>query len=398
VGTGVSYTITYSPAAAGATSTASSSPVTISGLAASTTYTITVNAVVGGTTLQTASVSNVQTSPATAPTAVTSMTLNTISATSFSISWTGANGATSYSYYLNGNLTTPSTDNGLTSKTVTFSSLISGNRYCFYFKATNSVGSTWSVKAPTSISNCLVWLDAADKSTITANGSNQVTAWRDKTSNAFSFTGTANAGITSNNSYSATNNTNVISMNNSFTISNQLYSSGVTIPAADFTIIAHSKLATGGGRFISTPPDYLYFGSNGSTDVVFGVGNTSTGWATLPLWTPSNVNNYNVTVGTHTVSNKTLYAWFNGATTTASSSSTYTTSFGQVNGLTVCCGPQQNPNGNAEEIIIYTQALSTSDRQSMEGYLAWKYGTQASLASGHPHLSTPPTGMVAFNP
>jgi len=61
VGTGVSYTITYSPVAASAPSTASSSPVTVTNLAPSTTYTITLNMVVGGSVVQSASISNVRT-------------------------------------------------------------------------------------------------------------------------------------------------------------------------------------------------------------------------------------------------------------------------------------------------------------------------------------------------
>jgi len=56
VGTGVSYTITYSPAAASAPSTASSSPVTVTNLAVNTAYTITLNAVVGGSTINSATV------------------------------------------------------------------------------------------------------------------------------------------------------------------------------------------------------------------------------------------------------------------------------------------------------------------------------------------------------
>jgi hypothetical protein len=41
-------------------------------------------------------------------------------------------------------------------------------------------------------------------------------------------------------------------------------------------------------------------------------------------------------------------------------------------------------------LITVGGALSTTDRQKMEGYLAWKWGIQASLAAGHPYISNPP--------
>jgi hypothetical protein len=46
--------------------------------------------------------------------------------------------------------------------------------------------------------------------------------------------------------------------------------------------------------------------------------------------------------------------------------------------------------GPIGEIVICTSALATSDRQKLEGYLAWKWGLQASLAAGHPYLSAAP--------
>ncbi|MFN8020479.1 MAG: prepilin-type N-terminal cleavage/methylation domain-containing protein [Acidimicrobiales bacterium] len=47
--------------------------------------------------------------------------------------------------------------------------------------------------------------------------------------------------------------------------------------------------------------------------------------------------------------------------------------------------------GLVGEIVIVTKALSTSDRQKLEGYLAWKWGTASTLPASHPYRSTPPT-------
>jgi hypothetical protein len=43
------------------------------------------------------------------------------------------------------------------------------------------------------------------------------------------------------------------------------------------------------------------------------------------------------------------------------------------------------------EILFFTSILSDSDRQKLEGYLAWKWGLEGSLASGHPYESAAPT-------
>ena len=46
--------------------------------------------------------------------------------------------------------------------------------------------------------------------------------------------------------------------------------------------------------------------------------------------------------------------------------------------------------GNICEIIVYNVALSTSQRQTIEGYLAQKWGLTANLPAGHPHKSSFP--------
>jgi hypothetical protein len=47
-------------------------------------------------------------------------------------------------------------------------------------------------------------------------------------------------------------------------------------------------------------------------------------------------------------------------------------------------------NGFYYEIAYYNSVLTTTNRQLMEGYLAWKWGLQANLPSGHPYKSAAP--------
>jgi hypothetical protein len=43
------------------------------------------------------------------------------------------------------------------------------------------------------------------------------------------------------------------------------------------------------------------------------------------------------------------------------------------------------------DAIVYTGVLSADDRQKLEGYLAWKWGTQARLPAAHPYKAAAPT-------
>jgi hypothetical protein len=47
--------------------------------------------------------------------------------------------------------------------------------------------------------------------------------------------------------------------------------------------------------------------------------------------------------------------------------------------------------GDYCELIIYKGLLSDADRQKVEGYLAWKWGTVSSLDINHPYKNNPPT-------
>jgi hypothetical protein len=47
--------------------------------------------------------------------------------------------------------------------------------------------------------------------------------------------------------------------------------------------------------------------------------------------------------------------------------------------------------GNFAEIVFLTGEINNIDRQQMEGYLAWKWGTQSQLPADHPYKSAAPT-------
>jgi len=52
--------------------------------------------------------------------------------------------------------------------------------------------------------------------------------------------------------------------------------------------------------------------------------------------------------------------------------------------------------GNIGEILMFSSVLDDETRQIIEGYLAWKWGLQASLPSGHPYESGAPQTSGSF--
>jgi hypothetical protein len=49
-----------------------------------------------------------------------------------------------------------------------------------------------------------------------------------------------------------------------------------------------------------------------------------------------------------------------------------------------------NTGADIFEILFFARALTSTERQQVEGYLAWKWGLQASLPATHPFATKPP--------
>lgn len=50
----------------------------------------------------------------------------------------------------------------------------------------------------------------------------------------------------------------------------------------------------------------------------------------------------------------------------------------------------EKSDAQVAEVLIYNRQLTTDELQGIEGYLAWKWGLQGSLGSGHPYKSVAP--------
>jgi hypothetical protein len=99
-------------------------------------------------------------------------------------------------------------------------------------------------------------------------------------------------------------------------------------------------------------------------------------------------------IGGAVVSNTASQTYYNGILKASGSTSNQA-----LSGLTLAnrFSVDQGWDGHLSEFIIHNGVLSSNDRQRIEGYLAWKWGLRDKLSSTHPYYLYPPL-TVAFNP
>lgn len=140
-------------------------------------------------------------------------------------------------------------------------------------------------------------------------------------------------------------------------------------------------------------PSYLYTTDNNTTAILInynettpsisGFNITNGGGAECEFVTPGTtlapINLFNFT----RIDNTSASGYYMGAET-FNISSMLSSPPGGINGLS------SSFDGTIYEFVVFQRALSDTERQQMEGYLAWKWGIQASLVEGHPYSSAAP--------
>jgi hypothetical protein len=238
---------------------------------------------------------------------------------------------------------------------------------------------------PTQISNCCLWLDANDASTVT--GTTTVTAWRDKSTNAYNLvpgTGTtsyANNAITINSSY--------------------LYATGaVDLTTFTFFIVAKNIGTSYNQPFFGALPNiaastfdstdgFGWYMDNGNSTRFFGRYINNTG-----QWITTSINTLNIGLYAVTGTSGGVYTQWNNGTLGNTVTSSSRTSTGR--GFTVggeWYGPGSTyytytNSGSIYEVVVYNTVLSTAQQQQIEGYLAQKWGLKNTLPGGHPGLTS----------
>jgi hypothetical protein len=227
---------------------------------------------------------------------------------------------------------------------------------------------------PSQISTAL-WLDAADASTIVLNGST-VSQWNDKSGNDFHL---SQATAADQPAYEATGFNGLPTVN--WAAINHALRTSMSLPATDLNLFcaADSNSLTQStyildietARRVFTTSGQIFSGSwNPATSPITGAGQRIYGFTTGPT-------------------NQIIYENGTAKSTLAPIPA------GVVSGI-VALGNRFGANnfgmnGKMSEFVFVSGTLSTTDRQKLEGYLAWKWGLVNSLPAGHPYKNSPPT-------
>jgi len=240
-----------------------------------------------------------------------------------------------------------------------------------------------TIFSPTQIAGCQLWLDAADSNTLTLSGSS-VTAWNDKSGNNYHMnTLTPSARWTGSAVY-PTIGTSINGLQTVNFLAQSGLKQGTTLDGVkNLFWVGRIAVPVGSGDFslflLGHDSNYDWHGNQYGNKFLY-VGLTQSGILNA---SPTSLftNDVNA-IRDATFSNVNM--------PTAPNVSIL--SVAGITGTTryqgICYDRGDNPGwcGDLAEVIIFSTALSVSDRQTIEGYLAQKWGLTGSLPQFHAGL------------
>lgn len=263
---------------------------------------------------------------------------------------------------------------------------------------------------PPSLAHCSLWLDASDMSTLytseygvlttpAVNNGDLVGTWVDKSGfNSFAYA--TGAGI------NPQLNLNSINGRSTIRTSNGQFMSLALGTADRLPVDANAGTYFTVSRTVTTPADeqvifvYGNLNSNPNRTRMRQVFYSSTNTLAFDTTqsnrvTDSTVLSNTVAMMSATQNSTTTSGWLNGnpfSGGTVATSETMQVGNGGTKIGTIGAGYEYTTDvrnnffeGDLAEIIVFNLVLSTAQRQQVEGYLAWKWGIQASLPSTHPY-------------
>lgn len=247
---------------------------------------------------------------------------------------------------------------------------------------------------PRGIPGCFLWLDAADSTTVTVTSGN-VSQWRDKSSNAYTFSNTALTGRRGPTYVTTQNGRNVLT----FTASSLTDATGQFLELrqpttrwsfSNITIFsAYRPALTNAVGWGDINVFSVYDSSASSLYTLPAVSNTDSslnyGVVLVSSYGQTNLRSSNGTKQTSEIGGGTLPSFFDTSSVVIGSRRTGAS---VSNAFFV---------GNIAEILVYTGPLSSADHRLVEGYLSWKWGVQSSLESTHPYRTAAPA-LYPFRP
>jgi hypothetical protein len=243
---------------------------------------------------------------------------------------------------------------------------------------------------PLSIPGCVVWMDAADTTTYTTGSA--ITSWTSK------GTVSGTSGSRSSGTFSSTTINSLPAI--AVSAAGQMdVGSGSGIPFQTTSRSIFLVVTLGAAVAGST----IYFTYGAGISPVFGSLNGSLEldlYATGLLVASSPTNFFSKT----SVVAVTSGIYVNGASQTLSVD-TGNTGFNIGTAMALTLGLASSTGGyTLGELMIYDGVLTNTQRQAIEGYLAWKWGLQGSLSSTNPYstqaspaATAPPLALIPVN-
>jgi hypothetical protein len=251
---------------------------------------------------------------------------------------------------------------------------------------------------PRTIPGCCLWMDAADARTLTTSGGGNVTQWADKSGLGATMTpfgANSNATIQTNyrNGLSALN----------FSGLNQYQSpSGTGVYPSDVYILVALKTLTRMDVISIGPTSTDNFNS-----LTFGEHtalrwhNGSSSFARTPnTVSPTNETSTSLLLMNWSLADNNFVIRRNGTQLSSTASYTYTPTAGaviQIGFRHQNFGTNLSFDAYVGEVLTFNRQLGDSERQQVEGYLAWKWALTSNLPSTHPFRPAPPI-MRGFLP
>jgi hypothetical protein len=237
---------------------------------------------------------------------------------------------------------------------------------------------------PTSITGCELWLDGSDRSTMTFSGSN-ITQWNDKSGNARNTTS-----VTGTPTLTPLNNVQAIAFNGSSDFTGSIPGSGTALTVC----IVGSRTAgsaTNGG--------VVCFGRTGQPDWndVGSLAITNGDSALRVMFSTRTANSQFAYIGSQTFMYILIFdgtnvnTFLNGGAISSAIANTGTFAFTEYK-IANRAGNTGNfrHTGTIGEVVVFNSALTTTQRQQMEGYLANKWGLKTLLPVIQPYYPLKP--------
>lgn len=299
--------------------------------------------------------------------------------------------------------------NALASATsnVIIAGLNSNSQYSFTIKPVNCPGygpqivtSTTSFLFPffpNQLGGIRLWLDASSAASVTSSGG-FASQWLDLTSNAFPLTqATAGSqpGYLNNAILLSTNRFFDIGMSTINATSNYTFVFTMNPQATSNTILAkqHDSVNTYNMMTMSYTTTSGGATQNGVPNALYWRTNNAGGYISTPALTlrSTTVISIGYDGGAAQMNSNGAYGnAITGAFGINDAPTTTTSRFGSWS-----ANPTLTNTGlNMNEFLFFNQGLSVYNRQKVEGYLAWKWGTQSNLPSSHPFRNSRPYSNV----